>query len=368
LSKIINITGYFFLNLNKIFFNIACFFKIIFSSLSIFIISFIIFYLLDPLVDNVQSFYDIKIKKKKEINKKRTAGTLITFSIIILIISLIIYSVVVKINNYDSDNDFIENLSNFIKSTIEDFDDTYTNAQKKLKDLGLFEYFSILLDSVINLFNEMSNNILNILKSTGSGILNSILSVVMTFYLLRDKNKFIKTINKICEIFLPKKILEKLKNILEDVNFVLSGYISGQLLDALIMAVLLSLWLSCIRVKFAVIIGLFSGLANVIPYVGAIMCFILSVLSAFINGEYHKAFYAGIGVLALQQFDGLYLGPKIVGDRVELSPFLIILSLSIAGKTFGILGMLFAVPVCAVIKIFLSRYIERKKKHKQKNF
>jgi predicted PurR-regulated permease PerM len=119
-----------------------------------------------------------------------------------------------------------------------------------------------------------------------------------------------------------------------------------------------------VGVNFAVLIGMFSGLANLIPYFGAFVGFILSVFVALLSGDVTQAVYAGIIVIVLQQIDGIFIQPKIVGEKVELSPVLVLLSLSVFGSMFGLPGMIFAVPLCAIFKIFLTRFMTRYKKSK----
>ena len=84
----------------------------------------------------------------------------------------------------------------------------------------------------------------------------------------------------------------------------------------------------------------------------------MSVTAALISGEPLKAVYAAVGVIVLQQIDAVYINPKVVGKHVELSPLLVILALSVGSSLYGLAGMILAVPVCAIVKMFLMRYIE----------
>lgn len=360
LVHVINLGAYIFSHLDKIINNFSQFLSSIFSVFSILFCALIISYLLDPLVSHLQNFYN-EYTKKHDL-KKRTAGTILAYLIVFFIIFAFIF-VLVKKMDINHNANFVENFSAAAISTINDLNESYLVAQEKLKQWGMLEYVSdfvnTALNSLIKFFRSLSNNIISTLTSAGSKVLDLFLSLVVAFYLLRDKAEFQNKVSDVSKVFLPKKIYFFLTNIFEDIHIIFSGYVSGQLLDAFIMSVLLSLWLSIVHIKFAVMIGMFSGFANVIPYFGAFTGFILSIFSALIEGEPIKALYAALGVMVLQQFDGMFIVPKVVGERVELSPFLVILSLSVAGKLFGILGMLLAVPVCAVIKIFLSRFIAR---------
>jgi len=365
IALIINFCAYIFSHGENIFASVSNFFSGVFNIFSIFFYAVIIFCFLEPLVAYLQKFYDIKICKKKICEeKKRTMGTVLTYLVIFFVITIFVLLAVKKIGAH-SQSDFIKNFSSMISNSIEDLNKSYFTVENKLKSWGILEYFSNAVDafinSILNFLKDISNNAIKITASISSKILDILLSLVLAFYLLRDKYFFQKALFGTLKIFLPKKYFLGLENVLKNIYEIFSGYISGQCLDALIVALLLSFWLSSIKIKFALFIGIFSGCANFIPYFGAMAGFVLSILSALLEGESLKALYAAIGVLVIQQIDGLFIVPKIVGERVELSPFLVILTLSVSAKIFGIWGMLFAVPVCAIIKIFVLRFINKQK-------
>ena len=140
-----------------------------------------------------------------------------------------------------------------------------------------------------------------------------------------------------------------------------SGYITGQMTDALIMAILISISFTIAKIPYAIMIGILSGFSNLIPYVGAVIAFLLSVAMGLLSGEPIRALYAIIIVLILQQVDIILIVPKVVGKSVELHPAFVIISLAVFGGLFGIFGMIVAVPCGALIKTFAIRIYERKK-------
>ena len=225
-------------------------------------------------------------------------------------------------------------------------------------------FFENIFDSVNNRIYDyvkiFSSNIVNISKNILGKVVTLLLSVVVAFYMLRDEEKIILRLNKYTATFINEKWNKRLLSLIDDINIVFSGYVRGQLTDGLIMSALLSLGLSVIKVPFAVAIGLFSGFSNIIPYFGSVIGFTLSVGMALISGEPIRALYASIVVIALQQIDTIIIVPKIVGENVKLSPIMVIISLAVAGKLFGIVGMIFAVPVVAVVKLRIDRYCDKK--------
>ena len=259
---------------------------------------------------------------------------------------------------------------NSIKNSIYGFQQDLTRFYNKIdgeliSNETFEEYISPHLNKITKTFTsfvyDIGNNIISITTAVGNGIINVLISIVVSFYFLKDK-KVIKTkLENVCIVFLPKKFYNRLKDGLGDIHAVFSGYIRGMLLDASIMAILISIVLSLIGLKFAVIIGIISAFSNVIPYFGALVGFILAICVALISGEPMQALYASIGMLALQQIDTIFIQPKVVGESVELSPVIVIIALSIAGNLFGLWGMIFAVPVFATIKLFASRIYDRRK-------
>ena len=387
----IDFLAYVLKNLNLIINNIQNGISWFLSTIIVVVIAFVFSYLLDPVVDFFQLKYEnlyekylkdkvANIKKNIKFNKKnnkkqvtqekgRLEGTILTYLAIILII-VILSSLLVNSISKSGAGNFIDNLANSIRSSIYSFQQDLTKFYNKLDgeliSNEVFEqYISPHLNKITKSFTsfvyDIGNNIISITTAFANGVINVLISIVISFYFLKHK-KVIKTnLDNIGTTFLPKKFYNGLKDGLGDINAVFSGYIRGMLLDASIMAILISVVLSIIGLKFATIIGLISAFSNVIPYFGALVGFILAISVALISGEPIQALYASIGMLILQQIDTIFIQPKVVGESVELSPVVVIIALSIAGNLFGLWGMVFAIPVFATIKIFATRIYERKK-------
>ncbi len=391
LKYCIDFLVYVFSNMSVILGNISSILKWISSVFSVVIIAFIIAYLLDPIVeffhrryvryilpklkDNKKKVKLLKKKKQKNTNniEIRTFGTIATYAIFLIFFIIIMYILVMKIKSSGSGNNILENITSSIKNSVSvfvnDFSNIYYKIESYLKTEGIFDYISPQLNKFIalitNFISGMANGMIDIITSVANGIINIIISIVIAFYFLRDKATIKNKFEEIGITFLPRKIYRFIKNSLGDIHAVFSGYIRGTLLDASIMAILISISLSAIGVNFAVIIGFISGFSNIIPYFGALMGFILAISVSLISGEPINALYSTIVMLILQQIDTIFIAPKVIGESVELSPVLVLVSLFAAGKIFGLFGMIFAVPVFATIKLFATRIYERKKIKKE---
>jgi len=339
------------------------------------LIALVIAYLLDPAVDFFQHVYDNlaagrtarRKRKKDRPYKSRLAGTSITYFIILLLIAVFVWLVARK---FHVSGGYLTGLIYALDRARNQFSETYAGFQVHLREMGLLENLNGYLDQVINGFGifvqSTAYSAVNSLSSAGGSIINLLMGVIMSFYILIGKERLLKGLRELSTLFLPYRMRTGARHAIGDMHTVFSGYIRGQLTDALIMSILISVWLSVTGVDFAVIIGIFAGLLNVIPYFGSIIGFIISVAVALIGGPPVKALYTAIGLLILQQIDGLYINPRVVGKNVEMSPLPVIVALTAGGTLFGIPGMILAVPVCAIAKLFLTRYIDYRREKLQK--
>ncbi len=399
LKYCVDFLAYTVTNLDQIFMHVGNFFDWLFSVGAVLVIAFVISYILDPVVDMFQNKYDYisnryilpKIKNNKKIKdfilksrvknrkkennaknkiiyKKRTAGTVITFLVIIFILYIFVNYIVGEINNTEG-NDVIDSTINFVNDTFNDFSKTYANLETKMKDYGVFEYAEKYIHSFTSEFTKFVSNIGNgmvdFIYSFGTGFLNVLIGFVIAFYFLRDKEVIKHKFSEIFKTFTPNRFSRMLLNAIGDVDAVFSGYIRGQVIDASIMSILISVGLSIVDVDFAIIIGIVSGFANVIPYFGAFVAFVLAVFVTLLSGTPIKALYAAIIILILQQLDGVVIGPKVVGENVKLSPVLVIIALTVSAELFGLWGMVLAVPVFATIKLFAERFYARQKNRRE---
>lgn len=182
-------------------------------------------------------------------------------------------------------------------------------------------------------------------------ILNLFLVPLFFFYVLNDYEKLSSEIKS----FIPKTVLPKLSHYMDLSNTVLSGYVRGQLIVALLLSVLYALGLALVGLKFGILIGLLSGLLSIIPYAGFFIGFITAIIVSLANFVGLDQIFGIVVVFAIVQgLEGFVITPKLVGDKVGLSAFATMLALIIAGNLFGFVGMLIAIPAAAIMKSIIS--------------
>nr|WP_312984087.1 AI-2E family transporter [Clostridioides sp.] len=195
-----------------------------------------------------------------------------------------------------------------------------------------------------------------------SRVINLFLSIIISIYTLLYKDLLIATIDRIAKLFIKKRSLEIIKSYLNQTNEIFYKFISTQFLDAFILGVLATIILALIGVKYAVTLGILLGICNMIPYFGAMFASILTVFITFLTGGATLAIITGISLLILQQIDGNIIGPRLMGGALNMNPILIILSITIGGAYFGVIGMFLSIPIAAMLKIIFNNFIEMREK------
>ncbi|WP_053985337.1 AI-2E family transporter [Niameybacter massiliensis] len=336
---------------------IATFVKWLFDLFKPLIFGIIIAYLLDPLTH----FFERWIKRifhKESVNRSwPTLFTLLTFILIVLLFTLVIVMNVRKVIGGGA----IQNLQDSLTGYAQYFTSMIQNMDFATSKLPFLQNGGDLIGRVyegINSFvNWLSSKGVDTLTNLGGNLLNLGLGFVIAFYTLKDKTKLLRIYNRFLSLIVPDKMESEVRDIGRDIDYVFSGYIRGQLIDAVIMATLISVTLMVIGIDFAIIIGVISGIFNLIPYFGPVVGFILAGLIGFIGPHPIRGVYAVIAVMILQQIDGWFIVPKVMGKTVKLHPIAVLLAIVIGGKLFGLVGILLGVPTVAFIRLLIMRYM-----------
>lgn len=195
-------------------------------------------------------------------------------------------------------------------------------------------------------------------------LFNVLIGIIISIYVLMSKEEFIGQSKKLMYALLPGRSANAVIHTVHKSNEIFGGFISGKLLDSLIIGILCFICLSLMKMPYTVLVSVIVGVTNVIPffgpYLGAIPSAILIMLANPIQGVYFILF-----ILILQQFDGNILGPAILGESTGLSSFWVVFAILVGGGIFGILGMIIGVPTFAVIFYVFRRTVNHILKKKQ---
>lgn len=315
---------------------------------------------LEPLTAFWQRVYEKQLSDKQKMRvKNRRVGTGITYLLVFGVIAVLLYGIVHGLGTADLES-LAEQAGDFTRQA----GDWLVLFQLKLAEYGLLQNAEgILTTAVTEISTAIENGVLraaSILPEAGGQILNAAIGFAAAFYFLSEKENVQFFLRQVGNMFLGQRRTGKIAGFFTEVYQVVIGYLCGQLLDAAIMGALFAVTFWFIGIPYGVIIGIFSGFSNLIPYFGAAVAFLLAVLSGLFSTDPMRAVYAAIVILLLQQLDSAVIVPRVVGSRVELHPVLVLLSLAVFGGFFGFWGLLFAVPLGALLKNFFFRLYEEK--------
>lgn len=225
----------------------------------------------------------------------------------------------------------------------------------------LFNYAQKFTTFLTSFINAAIGHVINIF----SAIWNFILAVIISVYILKDKENFENWFYKLCHSLFEKKYADEIIFIGYSLNKNVTSFIFGKLLDSLIVGIIAFMCSRyIISAPYPLINGIIIGITNIIPYFGPFIGGVPVTIVTFLYNP-SKGFLMGIFILILQQFDGLILGPKIIGVQLSIKPIIIIISIIIGGGLFGLVGMFLATPVVALIITSIDAYMEIKLKDKK---
>ncbi len=336
-----------------------------FSLISPFIVGLAIVYLLNPIVNQIEKILykslGIIFKKKKDRMSFRGLSVLITYLIvagcIFLILSVIISSVANEIKLADTDS--LKNIALSLLSSGKEFIKGIASKLEQfgIKSANISEYQQKLLDWINSSTTDIATGAFSFVSNVGNAISKFLIAMVLSIYVLIDLDNLKKYWQKAAAALLRNRSYGALSTFLKDADDCFSGYIKGQFLDACVMAVLVSVGLSIVNVKYSVLIGILTGIGNLIPYVGPIFAYGGTILACVVDGDFKKMLIGLIVVLVIQGLDGNFINPKLLSNSISVNPILVIIALLIGASTGGLMGMLVAVPVAALVKKEFDRFI-----------
>lgn len=213
---------------------------------------------------------------------------------------------------------------------------------------------------------QLSNNAdaivsssLSTILSSGQSILGSLFGLVLivfiVFYLVSQWDEFFKKLNPL----VPPRRLPLVKQILVEIDQLLSQYLRGQLLVITVLSIYYSAGLYLLGITGALALGLFTGIAIFIPYIGYGAALILALLSALLQAETGVSILEVLALyIAGQAIESLFLTPKLVGEKIGLHPVLVVFALILFGSWFGFFGILLALPISAIILVLCKHAMQ----------
>lgn len=328
------------------------------------LLGFAIAYLLSPICH----FFERILSKNALLSKKQSLcqniSIFMTFLLLILgivFLGSLLLSTLTKSIQVLRLEDLFQGVEDFA-STVEKF---YSDLYIRLGNLPIGgedakEAVQLLLQKAVVFFQNMGNSVFSSLGSLAGALSTLVFGIIFSLYFLADGQKILSYWARIFRLLFGERRLEKLRRFFVDADRVFAGYLRGQIIDGTIMAVLVSVSLSVLQVRYAVVIGVLTGFGNLIPYVGPFIAYGLTALVCLVYGDFTKLLPALIALFVIQTVDGNVINPRLLSQNIDVHPLVVIIALIIGGSLGGFLGIFLAAPVASLIKLELDKFMEQK--------
>ena len=220
-------------------------------------------------------------------------------------------------------------------------------------------------DNISTFFFKFSNEIFANIVQSGKIILNLatilLITPILTFYFALDMQKILDTLKN----FIPISHKNDVIKLFKDINGTIAKYLRGQVTVSIILAAYYSIALFILQVDYALVLGIFSGLSLFVPYFGIMFSFILTSILAFVHFKTTSIIvYLAIVYVMGHIIEGVFITPRLMGKSLNLHPLWIFFGLFVGGSLLGFFGILFAIPLTAIIAVIIRFFIKAYKKSK----
>ncbi len=334
------------------------------NTISPFLAAFLIAFIINPMVIKLQyiSLHVLRIKARV---LRAFLSIFVSYLFVIGGLTITILYVTPQL---------IQSISDIISKQSLIYEEIYkfiSGLYERYPDLNLeavVSYVEKMIPGIINRGTEMLSSMIPKLYLFSVSIIrlfvNILLSIVISCYMILDKKNLKYNAKRLIYSFMSPDRAKGFIQTGKDCANIFNKFIVGKLIDSLVIGILCVILMTVLRLPYPILMSVVVGITNMIPYFGPFIGAIPGiVIYLFINPVQCLIFT--VMILILQQFDGLYLGPRILGESTGLKPLWIIFAITLGGAYAGVIGMFLAVPVIAVLTYLLDKFL--KKRLEQKN-
>ncbi|MBE7058430.1 MAG: AI-2E family transporter [Ruminococcaceae bacterium] len=303
------------------------------------------------------------LKKMKSQKAKRNISIIIAYVTLVLFVTLILFALVPAL--VDTVKTFADNIPKAFATIKEVYVDITQNGRFNLSEDVLAQIskgLTNLQEIATKIFSPQK--ITAVFSGTISGLFNVIMGIMISVYMLIEKDSVMQAMKKINYAIFPGKRANTIQWGASRINLILRQYISGKLLQALIILVVSYLLFLICGIKYAILLAVIMAIMNMIPYIGPWIGGAIVVFISIPQGLY-TIVASLVCVLAVQALDNWFVGPKIIGGKMGASPLLVLVGLCVCGGIFGLPGMILGDVMAVIFKVFFyDRFVENKLKGK----
>ncbi len=261
----------------------------------------------------------------------------------------------------------IESISGLVRSIPSYINSANEYLDKFSKSLDLPDEIIAFIDSrwkeaatvINNLSKDIVPKVINFIMNTVMSIWNLVLGIIISIYMLLDKEDFISVSKKIVYSIFSIKTSDRIMVLSRRAKNIFRSFLGGKLLDSLIIGIIAFLIFTVTKMPYALLITFIIGITNIIPFFGPFIGAVPSVIIIFFESPI-KAFWFIIIILIIQQLDGNIIGPKILGDSLGVSSFWILFAILLGGKFLGFIGLVIGVPLFVFFQSIINDILKRK--------
>ena len=321
--------------------------------LSPFIIGFAIAYLLNT----PTTFFEEKVYNKHRHGRALAIVTVyvLAAAVLAILLNLILPQV------WSSAVELVNNMSTYMRgldALVQEIINRFNLEGEGINEM-LAAYQNLvqtLTDLAIEKVSSSLPQIWNLGVALGSGVVSALTALISSIYMLSGKNRLVPQLKKLIYAIIPKKKAAWFLGVCSQANRIFVGFINGKIIDSAIIGVLCFILNLILQIPYNILIAVIIGVTNVIPFFGPIIGAVPCIMILIIVDPWAALRFAVL-VLALQQFDGNILGPKILGDSTGLSAIWVLVSIVVCGGLFGFPGMLLGVPTYAVLYALVREWV-----------
>ena len=333
----------------------------LFSVLTPFLVGILIAYILYIPCKKIEHW----LNKSKKIKHTRGISITIVYILAALIIGLIIKFIIPIM--VESIIDLVENIQNYYNAVVADELNSEISPWLQTNVLKpIVEYIQ-----KINFEEMFTPDMIKTYVNSAFGAVKTIVNIFISFicsvYIIAQRESIVDFINKLAKATMTRKGYNRFTKYFTSGNQIFFKFISSQVIDALVVAIISSIAMAIIGVKYSLLLGAFIGIGNLIPYFGAIVGVAIAVIITLLTGGWKQALIMAVVVIILQQIDANIINPRITSSRLKISPLLVIFAVTIGGAYFGVIGMFIAVPIATLIKLIIDDYVTEKLKENNKD-
>ena len=304
-------------------------------------------------------------RKNKFLDKhKRAISIILAVIVALLIIILLLVFIIPQLSNSISRLTngiprYVEQLQIWLNEIARDFNIS-DNIIKTLE-----QNWQSILTSVTDVASTAIPGIVNTTMNISTGILNFVLGIIISIYLLSSKESLIRALKKVVIAVFPDRAANQIIGVCSEANETLNRFIAGQVTEAFILGVLCFIGMTIFRFDYPLLISVIIGVTAVIPILGAYIGVIPAVFILLLINPM-KALWFIVFIIVLQQFEGNVIYPKVVGGAVGINGLWVLVAIVVGGSLFGVIGMLLGVPAISVLLSVFRRVINHRLEKKKK--